>query len=69
MAHRKSWSPTKGTPAPKPGAVALAPSGHRSSAPRVEQEASSASDSYYTEESEAEEGEPMVFTAPTPARL
>ena len=52
------------TPAPKPGAVALEPSGHRSSAPRAEQEASSASDSYYTEESEAEEGEPMVFTRP-----
>ena len=51
-------------PAPKPGAVALEPSGHRSSAPRAEQEASSASDSYYTEESEAEEGEPMVFTRP-----
>ena len=52
------------TPAPKPGAVVLEPSRHRSSAPRVEQEASSASDSYYTEESEAEEGEPMVFTRP-----
>ena len=52
------------TPAPKPGAVALEPSGLRSSAPRAEQEASSASDSYYTEESEAEEGEPMVFTRP-----
>ena len=48
-------------PAPKPGAVALKPSGQRSSAPRAEQEASSASDSYYTEELEAEEG---VFTRP-----
>ena len=52
------------TPAPKPGAVALKPSEQRSSAPRAEQEASSASDSYCTEESEAEEGEPMVFTRP-----
>ena len=52
------------TPAPKPGAVALKPSEQRSSAPRAEQEASSASDSYYTDESEAEEGEPMVFTRP-----
>ena len=52
------------TPAPKPGTVALKPSGQRSSAPRAEQEASSASDSYYTEESEAEEGEPLVFTRP-----
>ena len=46
--------PGEPTPAPKPGAVAHEPSGHRSSAPRrVEQEASSASDSYYTEDSEA----------------